>query len=146
MKFVLFLVGTLVLLQNAPKPEQPCLEHFESPRFPPLARQVAIQGKVLAAAIVDRQGNVSSAEAITGHPLFKEVAVANLRTWKFQPNSVADSRIEVSYEFLFEDTAPSLGEAVSYDLPNRVRIRASPPPPMSDPAPILKKKHWWSRN
>jgi len=92
MKFVLFLVGTLVLLQNAPKPEQPCLEHFESPRFPPLARQVAIQGKVLAAAIVDRQGNVSSAEAITGHPLFKEVAVANLRTWKFQPNSVADSR------------------------------------------------------
>jgi TonB family protein len=120
--------------------------HVESPPYPPLARQVVVQGKVLVSGVVDRQGNVISAEATTGHPLLKEVSVANLRKWKFRPNSVDDSRIEVTYVFALEDTAPSLGEDVSYDLPNHIRIRSSPPPPISDPAPILKKKHWWSRD
>lgn len=145
MKSIIFLALTVLFLQEGAKFEQPCVIHVESPHYPPLARQVAVQGKVSVSAVIDLQGNVISAEAITGHPLLKEVSVANLRKWKFQPNSGAESRIEVIYEFALEDSAPYPGEDISYDLPNHIRIRSSRPPPISDPAPTHKKKHWWSR-
>jgi len=146
MKSLFFLALTVFLLQEGVKSEQPFPIHVESPHYPPLARQVAVQGKVSVSAVVDREGNVISAEATTGHPLLKEVSTANLRKWKFQPNSGADSQIEVIYVFALEDTGPTLGEDVSYDFPNHVRIRSSPAAPISDPAPTLKKKHWWSGN
>jgi TonB family protein len=145
MKSLIFFALTVLFLQEGAKSEQPCVVHAESPHYPPIARQVAVQGKVSVSAVIDPQGNVISAEAITGHPLLKEASVANLQKWKFQPSSGAESRIEVTYEFALEDTAPSLGEEVSFDLPYGINVRSSRPAPIIDTVQV-RKKHWWSRN
>ena len=73
MKSFIIFVLTVFLLQEGTKSEQPCVMLVE-PHYPPPARQVVVQGKVLVSGVVDRQGNVISAEAITGHSLLKEVS------------------------------------------------------------------------
>jgi outer membrane biosynthesis protein TonB len=108
-KPLIFLVLAVFLSQEETKPKELCVIHVESVHYPPLARQVAAQGAVSVAAIVDRQGKVISAEATTGHPLLKEVSVANLRKWKFQSNSAGDTQIEVIYSFWLGGYCPLFG-------------------------------------
>ncbi|MFL6208077.1 MAG: energy transducer TonB [Pyrinomonadaceae bacterium] len=82
--------------EGPPKPPPPgALRHEATkrvePEYPPIARAAGAQGNVTVQVVIDEQGNVASARAISGHPLLQQAAVDAARQWVFKP-TVVDSK------------------------------------------------------
>lgn len=65
------------------------------PEYPPLARQVHIQGQVQIDAVLDEQGNVVEMKVISGPPLLYQAALDALKKWKYEPTYLNDQPIAV---------------------------------------------------
>lgn len=57
--------------------------------YPPLARSAKVTGAVVVEITVDERGDVISANAVSGHPLLRDSAIAAARKWKFNPKMVS---------------------------------------------------------
>ena len=55
------------------------------PAYSAVARQMKIAGRVEIEAVVNEQGEVESAKAVTGNPILTQSAVAAVEKWKFTP-------------------------------------------------------------
>ncbi len=62
-----------------------------APAYPALAKAAHASGTVNVRVVVDETGGVTSAEAVSGHPLLRPAAVAAARAAKFPP-TVQDGR------------------------------------------------------
>lgn len=58
------------------------------PPYPPIAKAAKASGTVVVKVLVDENGNVVSASAISGHPLLQAAAVAAARGAKFPPTKL----------------------------------------------------------
>jgi TonB family protein len=58
------------------------------PAYPPLAKAARIEGAVVVEVMVDEEGGVIRASAVSGHPLLKDASVAAARGWKFSPTKL----------------------------------------------------------
>jgi TonB family protein len=56
------------------------------PAYPPIAKQVKATGQVVVQIMVDEEGNVLSAKAVSGNPLLRSPAEAAARQAKFPQN------------------------------------------------------------
>lgn len=56
------------------------------PEYPPAARSVRADGKVVVRILVNKKGDVVKACAIEGHPLLRADAVEAAKQWKFKKN------------------------------------------------------------
>lgn len=65
-----------------------------SPEYSPAARAVNASGKVRVQIVIDKDGNVSSATAISGHPLLRQSAVEAAKLAKFDPAKLDEKYIE----------------------------------------------------
>jgi protein TonB len=87
--------------------------HREIPVYPQEARERRIMGTVVVEAVVDRQGNVTSARMINGLKLFEDSALTAIKGWKFAPTTPeglqAEQKIKIQIDF--RDTAPATGAA-----------------------------------
>ena len=76
------------------------------PPYPPAAKAVKASGTVVVQVLVDEQGNVVSANAVSGHPLLKAAAVSAARSAKFSPTLLSGKPVKVSgvitYNFIAE--------------------------------------------
>ncbi|HKP86784.1 MAG TPA: M56 family metallopeptidase [Blastocatellia bacterium] len=72
--------------------------------YPPIARAAQLSGSVDVEIIVNEEGNVTSARAISGHPLLKAAAVEAARQWQFKSTaqSGAPTRIIGTLTFNFQ--------------------------------------------
>ncbi|MDT7688549.1 MAG: hypothetical protein QOE46_1308 [Acidobacteriota bacterium] len=66
------------------------------PVYPPVARAASAEGMVSVRITVDEDGNVVSAEAISGHPLLQSAAVDAAREAKFKPTFIEGKPVKVS--------------------------------------------------
>jgi TonB family protein len=66
------------------------------PAYPPAARAVGAKGEVKVQVVIDEEGNVISASAISGHPLLQPAAVAAARATKFSPTKLSGIPVKVS--------------------------------------------------
>ncbi len=66
------------------------------PPYPPAARAVRAAGAVNVQVLIDENGNVVSANAVSGHPLLKAAAVAAARSAKFSPTKLSGQAVKVS--------------------------------------------------
>lgn len=57
----------------------------EAPAYPPEAKAQRIQGTVVVAVVIDAQGKVEDAKAISGPPELHACAVGYAKTWEFEP-------------------------------------------------------------
>jgi TonB family protein len=106
------------------------------PVYPPLAKAAQVGGVVLVLVTMDEQGNVLSAQALSGHPLLKDAAVTAAREWKFKP---AGARVEGTITFKFEpdklpkdgaqETAPRQDSRAAYLDRMRDAVKAKPDSP-----------------
>ena len=96
--------------------------HYEPPIYPPLARQTRIADEVRVHVVVDSDGAVTEARAISGHPLLVRAATDNIRQWKFEPLT-RKVEFELTYEFVIANT----GEPSVTFSPQLIRIVAVPP-------------------
>jgi periplasmic protein TonB len=55
------------------------------PQYPAIARQMKIAGHVEIEALVDSNGSVASAKAVSGNPMLTQPAIAAVEKWKFTP-------------------------------------------------------------
>lgn len=77
------------------------------PSYPPIARAVRASGQVEVKVTIDEQGNVISAQAISGHSLLQAAAVAAAYQAKFKPILVSGTPVKVTgiiiYNFSADD-------------------------------------------
>lgn len=66
------------------------------PPYPPAARAVRASGAVSVQVLIDENGNVVSASAVSGHPLLRAAAVAAARGAKFSPTKLSGQPVKVS--------------------------------------------------
>lgn len=81
-------------------PEAYRFVRFEAPKYPPLARQARIQGKVeLRLTLEPSTGKVSDATAVSGHPLLTMSAIDTAKRWIFSSPSINSGSVEVTLDF-----------------------------------------------
>lgn len=66
------------------------------PIYPPIAKAARAQGAVMVQVFVDERGCVSSARAVSGHPLLQASAVAAARKACFTPTRLSGQPVRVS--------------------------------------------------
>jgi len=74
------------------------------PAYPPIARAAHAAGQVLVQVIIDEEGKVVAAAAVSGHPLLYGVSVAAARQARFSPTKFNGEPVKVtgviSYNFV----------------------------------------------
>jgi TonB family protein len=66
------------------------------PVYPPIAKTAKASGTVVVQVVVDENGNVVSARAVSGHPLLHAAAVVAARGAKFTPTKLSGKPVKVS--------------------------------------------------
>ncbi|MBA2737215.1 MAG: TonB family protein, partial [Pyrinomonadaceae bacterium] len=75
------------------------------PPYPAAARAVRASGAVNVQVMVDENGNVISASAVTGHPLLRASAEQSARAAKFTPTILGGKAVKISGVIVY-DFAP----------------------------------------
>ncbi|HYG82457.1 MAG TPA: TonB family protein, partial [Pyrinomonadaceae bacterium] len=82
------------------------------PAYPPAARAARTQGTVTVQVLVDEAGRVVSANAVGGHPLLQQAAVAAAQQARFTPTLLSGQPVKVSgvitYNFGLPGAAPKV--------------------------------------
>jgi TonB family protein len=76
------------------------------PAYPPIAKAARASGTVTVQILVDEEGRVVSANAVSGHPLLQQAAVAAARQARFSPTLLSGQPVKVSgvitYDFVLQ--------------------------------------------
>jgi protein TonB len=91
----------------APKPEVPKILKVSrvlnsqalslpKPNYPPLARNIRLQGSVIVQVVIDENGKVLSAKVTSGHPLFAAEAQRAAMQARFSPTLIGETPVKVS--------------------------------------------------
>ncbi len=85
---------------TAVKPEQAEQNLIKkvAPVYPPLAKQVRIQGKVRLQVVISKTGTVDSVNVVSGHPLLVQAAINAVKQWQYAPFLADDQPVAVSTE------------------------------------------------
>lgn len=71
------------------------LIHRVQPQYPPLARSVRVQGPVVLAALIGKEGTIENLRLISGHPMLVPAAIAAVSQWRYKPYILNGEAIEV---------------------------------------------------
>lgn len=71
------------------------------PLYSAAARAVRAEGQVKVQVVIDEDGNVTSANAISGHPLLQQAAQAAARSSKFSPTTLSNQKVKVTGLILY---------------------------------------------
>ena len=66
------------------------------PAYPPIARAAHASGTVVVQVLIDENGNVVSAHAVSGHPLLQAVAVGAAKQARFSPTKLSGQPVKVT--------------------------------------------------
>jgi protein TonB len=66
------------------------------PPYPQIAKAAHASGTVVVQVLIDENGNVVSARAVSGHPLLQGVAVAAARGARFSPTKLSGQPVKVT--------------------------------------------------
>jgi len=68
------------------------------PIYPPLARQVRVQGVVELRAVISKAGTIENLVVVRGHPMLAAAAMEAVRRWRYRPYLLNNEPIEVETE------------------------------------------------
>jgi protein TonB len=71
------------------------LIHRVEPQYPPIAKQLGIQGAVIVKAVISREGTIEQAHVISGQGMLSNAALDAIRQWKYRPYYLNNEPIEV---------------------------------------------------
>lgn len=66
------------------------------PNYPPLAKQIHLQGDVSVEVMLSPEGRVEAARVVSGHPMFSQCAREAALSWRFQPTFLNGVPVRVS--------------------------------------------------
>lgn len=67
-----------------------------APEYPEIAKAARATGTVVVQIVIDEEGRVISASAVSGHPLLQQAAVAAVRQWRFSPTHLSGQPVKVA--------------------------------------------------
>src|SRR5215217_1355428 len=70
--------------------------NLPKPGYPPIARAAHASGTVVVQVLIDENGNVVSAHAVSGHPLLQGAAVGAARQARFSPTKLSGQPVKVT--------------------------------------------------
>jgi TonB family protein len=76
------------------------------PKFPPAARAVGASGAVSVQVLIDENGDVVSAAAVSGHPLLRAASVEAAREAKFSPTQLSGQPVKVAGVITYNFVGP----------------------------------------
>jgi protein TonB len=76
------------------------------PAYPPAAKAVRASGSVSVQVLIDENGSVVSASAVSGHPLLRAAAVGAARSARFSPTKLSGQPVKVSGVITYNFVAP----------------------------------------
>ncbi|MGA9979052.1 MAG: energy transducer TonB [Candidatus Sulfotelmatobacter sp.] len=65
------------------------------PAYPPLARAARIQGEVVLAAIISKNGEIQNLTLVSGHPMLTAAALEAVKQWRYRPYLLNGEPVEV---------------------------------------------------
>jgi protein TonB len=71
------------------------LIHRVQPDYPNIAKQAGIQGAVVIAALIGKEGVIENLHVLNGHPLLIPAAVNAVKQWRYRPYILNGDPIEV---------------------------------------------------
>jgi TonB family protein len=74
------------------------------PEYPPIAKAAKASGAVQVQVTINENGDVIGAEAVSGHPLLRDAAIAAARQWKFKPTELGGQPVKVQGVLTFNFT------------------------------------------
>lgn len=69
--------------------------HRVNPTYPPLARTARVQGAVVLAAIIGKDGTIQNLHVVSGHPLLTQSALEAVKQWRYKPYILNGEPVEV---------------------------------------------------
>ena len=75
------------------------------PTYPPIARAAHASGTVTVQVVVDEEGKVLTARAVSGHPLLQAAAVAAARQARFTPTKLSGQTVKVTGVIIYNFAA-----------------------------------------
>ena len=70
--------------------------HLPKPNYPAMAKQIRLQGSVNVQVLIDEEGKVVSAKALSGHPLLVPEAQRAAMQARFTPTMLSNQAVKVS--------------------------------------------------
>lgn len=70
--------------------------NLPKPAYPPIAKSAHASGTVVVQVTIDENGNVISANAVSGHPLLRAASVAAARGARFSPTKLSGQPVKVT--------------------------------------------------
>jgi len=74
---------------------QGMLVHKVEPVYPPMAKIAHVQGAVVLAAIISKEGTIEHLQLMSGHPLLVPAAIDAVSRWRYKPYILNGEVIEV---------------------------------------------------
>jgi TonB family protein len=108
------------------------LRKFVMPMYPHLARQVGIEGKVVALATLSPDGLVTSAISVSGHPLLAQEVIDCLKEWQFEAleSQIRQEKIEFNFLLKGERAERIVHYRISGNTPDNFEVETNPAPNM----------------
>jgi TonB family protein len=105
---------------------EPALISVNLPGYSPYARLARIQGDVkLTFSLAPNGREPMNIEAVSGHPLLKELAIENVKTWKFDNPNKVERKYETTFTFRLDST-PSGFPTATFESFHLVHIVTEP--------------------
>src|SRR5258708_1814253 len=79
--------------------------HLVTPPYPAIARSAHASGSVNVQVVIDENGNVISARAMSGHPLLQAAAVAAAKASRFTPTKLSGQPVKVNGVIIYNFVA-----------------------------------------
>ena len=76
------------------------------PNYPPIAKQLHLQGSISVQVLIDEQGRVVSAKALGGHQLLVKAAEASATQARFSPTLLSNQPVKVSGVIIYNFVLP----------------------------------------
>ena len=71
------------------------LVHRVQPEYPGVAKAARIQGEVVLAAIISKDGTIEKLRVLKGHPLLVKAALEAVQQWRYRPYVLNGDPVEV---------------------------------------------------
>jgi TonB family protein len=93
-----------------------------NPSYPPEAERQHVDGTVVLRINIDKNGNISTVEPVTGHPLLVPAAIDAVKLWKYKPYLLHQTPVEVETTVLikFVISGGNVYSVVAFAMTNHV--------------------------
>lgn len=96
--------------------------------YPPIAVLARIEGVVVVRLTLDKNGNVSQADALSGADILAKASIENAKKWRFEPNPENAAIIVYNFRLRGSCHQSGVGSQLIFYPPNFAEITACPKP------------------